>query len=288
MLLLLGAIWGASFLFIRMAVPSLGPLLLMDARVFLAAGALLLYAALFRRIPDLRTRWREFLLLGALNAAIPFTLIAFAQLTLTASLAAIINSTTPLFTALVAAFWINEPLTVRKAIGALLGIGGVALLVGDSPLQVDTTLILAVIASLIAAFCYGLGNVYASEHFRETSVLTTSIGQLLGAGLLLLLPSLTAIPTTPPPPDAVLALVALALLSTSFAYLLYFYLIHHIGPTRTAAVTFLVPIFGTLWGVLFLQEPFTSGMLVGMGVILGSVGLVTGTPSTEPDAALPD
>jgi drug/metabolite transporter (DMT)-like permease len=288
MLLLLGAIWGASFLFIGVAVPSLGPLLLMDARVFLAAGALLLYAALFRQIPDLMTRWREFLMLGALNAAIPFTLIAFSQLTLTASLAAIINSTTPLFTALVAAVWIDEPLTLRKATGALLGIGGVFLLVGGSPLQLNTTLILAVVTSLIAAFCYGLGTVYASEHFRETPILTTSIGQLLGAGLLLLLPSLTAVPTAAPPVNALLALLALSLLSTSFAYLLYFYLVNHIGPTRTAAVTFLVPVFGTLWGVLFLQEPFTPGMLLGMGVILGSVGLVTGAPRVEPDTALPD
>ena len=151
MLLLLGAIWGASFLFIRVAVPSLGPLLLMDARVFLAAGTLLLYAVLFRQIPNLLARWREFLMLGALNAAIPFTLIAFSQLTLTASLAAIINSTTPLFTALVAAVWIDEPLTLRKAAGALLGIGGVMLLVGGSPLQLNTALILAVVVAASAA-----------------------------------------------------------------------------------------------------------------------------------------
>jgi drug/metabolite transporter (DMT)-like permease len=154
--------------------------------------------------------------------------------------------------------------------------------VGGSALQVTPTLIVAALASLAAAFCYGLGTVYASEHFRETPILTTSIGQLLGAGVLLLIPSLAAVPQTVPPVDALLALLALAFLSTSFAYLLYFYLVNHIGPTRTITVTFLVPVFGTLWGVLFLQEVFTGGMLLGMVVILGSVGLVTGAGQTAP------
>src|SRR5215207_7023803 len=116
-LLLLGALWGASFLFIEVAVPALGPVLLVELRVLLAAGALVLCAVAVGSLPAIRARWKEFLFLGGLNAAAPFTLIATSQLNLTASLAAILNSTTPLFGAVVAAVWIGEALTVRKAVG---------------------------------------------------------------------------------------------------------------------------------------------------------------------------
>lgn len=123
---MLGALWGGSFLFIRVAVPALGPTLLMDIRVFFAAVALILYAVVLGRLGGLRTRWRQFLVLGGVNAALPFTLIAAAEINLTASLASILNSTTPLFTAVVAALWIGESLTARKMVGLMLGFAGVA------------------------------------------------------------------------------------------------------------------------------------------------------------------
>src|SRR5215217_2088838 len=132
-LFVLGALWGGSFIFIRVAAPVLGPFVLMDLRVLLAAVALILYAVAASRLPKLRYRWREFLVLGTLNAAIPFTLIAASEIELTASLAAILNSTTPLFTAVVAAAWIKDGLTVRRAVGLALGLVGVVVLVGWTP-----------------------------------------------------------------------------------------------------------------------------------------------------------
>lgn len=273
-LLALGAIWGASFLFIHIAAPYFGPLALMSARVMIAAVILLSYAALMRSLPDFRHNWHRFLVVGTLNAAMPFSLIAFSELTLTSSLAAILNSTTPLFTALVAAVWIGEQLTWRKLLGIFLGMTGVVILVGGSALEINAELIVAALASLTAALCYGLGTVYASRNFGGGKPLHNAIGQLLGASAALLIPAGATLPQEAPPTNAVLALLALAVISTSVAYLIYFFLLNNVGPTRTATVTFLVPVFGTLWGALFLGDAITPGMLLGMVIILGSVRLV--------------
>jgi drug/metabolite transporter (DMT)-like permease len=275
-LVLLGAIWGASYLFIRVSSAAFGPLTLMAIRVTLAVSVLFVYALLVRDVPDIRQRWRVFLVVGFLNSALPFALIAYAQLTLTASLASILNATTPLFTALVAAFWIKEALTWQKLVGVVMGIAGVMLLVQGSPLEINNGLWLAVAGSLSAALSYGFGTVYASKAFVGLKPLHGAIGQLSGASVILLIPATFNIPATMPSQEAILALLALALLSTSFAYQLYFYLLNNVGPTRTATVTFLVPVFGTIWGVLFLKEPFNVTMLLGMAVILGSVWLVIG------------
>ncbi len=280
-LVLLGAIWGASFLFIREAAHDFGPIALMFVRV-LVAGLVLIPIApmLMKRNSNTPIRlldhWREFLIMGAFNSAIPFTLIAFSELTMTASLASILNSLTPLCTAIVAALWVGEKLTPQKLLGAVLGIVGVGVLVGGSPLALDTAFLLAVAASILAAICYGIGTVYASLHIKGIPAIQASIGQLIGASALLALPTVVSIPDTPPSMRAILSLAALILLSTSFAYLIYFYLLSNIGATRTASVTFLVPVFGTIWGILFLKEPFSAGMLVGMVIILLSVGLVLG------------
>lgn len=289
-LVLLGAIWGASFLFIREAVHGFGPVTLMFLRVFFAGLALLPIASfvLKNSAKDkvrLLSYWREFLIMGALNSAIPFTLIAFSELTITASLASILNALTPLSTALIAAAWVGEKLTGQKILGAIMGIVGVAILVGGSSLELNFDFLLAVGASIAAAIFYGLGTVYASRHIKGIPPIQASIGQLLGASTVLLLPSAASIPETAPSLSSILFLVALILLSTSFAYLIYFYLLSNVGPTRTASVTFLVPIFGTIWGIIFLKETFSIGMLVGMLIILLSVGLVIGVGFQKPKIA---
>lgn len=281
-MILLGAIWGASFLFIREAAHDFGPVVLMFLRVLLAGLVLVpIGYAMMKNRPanesvNLLSHWRAFLIMGALNSAIPFTLIAYSELTITASLASILNSLTPLCTALVAAAFVGEQLTGQKIIGAIMGIVGVAVLVGGSPLELNAEFLLAVAASIGAAVCYGLGTVYASRHIKGIPPIQASIGQLLGASAILALPSTVSIPATAPSMSAILSLTALVLVSTSFAYLIYFYLLSNIGPTRTASVTFLVPVFGTIWGILFLNEPSSIGMFAGMAIILLSVGLVIG------------
>src|SRR5215218_9610055 len=162
-LLLLSALWGASFIFIRVAVPALGPFVLVELRVGLAAVALALCAAFLGRLPKLLVRWRQFALLGMVNVAIPFSLIAAAEINLTASLAAILNSTTVLFTAVVAAVWMGETLTPRKVVGVVSGIFGVAVLVGWDPIPLNGIVLLSVGAMLVASLSYALGAVYVKR-----------------------------------------------------------------------------------------------------------------------------
>jgi drug/metabolite transporter (DMT)-like permease len=275
-LVLLGALWGGSFLFIRVAVPALGPFLLAELRVGLAAVALFLFALAAGRVPGIRHRWRSFLVLGFLNAAVPFSLISAAEIHLTASLAAILNSTTVMFSAIVAAVWIGDVLTARKAIGIVFGIIGVSVLVGWDPLPLSGGVLLAVAAMLVASLSYALGATYAKRSFSGIPPLGMAIGQLGGAVALLLPLAAVSIPEKAPSFVVAFSMLGLALLSTSVAYLIYFRLIENVGPTSTVTVTLLVPVFGLLFGVLLLDEPFGPGTLAGLAIILTSVVLITG------------
>src|SRR5919107_2617007 len=275
-LILLGALWGGSFLFIRVAVPALGPFLLVEWRVALAGVALFIYALVVGRTPKIRTRWRSFAVLGFLNAALPFSLISAAEIYLTASLAAILNSTTVMFTAIVAAVWMDDALTVRKAIGIVLGIVGVSVLVGWDPIPVNGAVLLAVAAMLLASLSYALGATYAKRSFSGIPPLGMAMGQLSGAVGLLLPMAVVSVPERAPSTIVTFSMLGLAFLSTALAYLIYFRLIENVGPTSTLTVTLLVPVFGLLFGVLLLEEPFGLGTLVGLGIILTSVVLITG------------
>ena len=275
-LVLLAALWGASYTFIRVAVPAFGPFTLMGLRVVLAASILALYAAaLAPGMPKLRSRWREFLIVGATNSAIPFSLIAAAEIELTASLAAILNSTTALFVAVVAAVWIGEALTIKKVFGLFMGLVGVAVLVGWDPIPLSGIVLLSVGAMLAASLSYAIGGVYVKRTFAGVPPLAMAIGQQAGAAFLLLPLAAVSFPQEAPPLPAALSALALTLLSTAVAYLLYFRLIENVGPTKTLTVTFLIPVFGLLFGVVLLGEPVGVGTLVGFGIILYSVALVT-------------
>ena len=275
-LILLAALWGASYIFIRVAVPALGPFVLMGARVALASGTLALYAVLLARgMPKFRSRWKEFLIVGATNSAIPFTLIAAAEIELTASLAAILNSTTALFVAVVAAVWIGESLTIMKVVGLLLGFAGVVVLVGWDPVPLNGAVLLAVGAMLAASLSYAVGGVYVKRTFAGVSPLAMTIGQQGAAAAILLPLAAASLPGEAPPLPAALSALALALLCTAVAYLLYFRLIENVGPTKTLAVTFLIPVFGLLFGVVLLDEPVGLGTIVGFAIISYGVALVT-------------
>jgi len=276
LLFLLAAMWGASFLFIRLAAPALGPTVLVTARVFIAGFALLIYARMIRHDLAVRKHWRKFLLLGALNASIPFTLIATAELELTASFGAILNATTPLFGALIAAVWLKDALTARKIAGLVLGISGVAVAVGWSPIPLNLTVLLSIGASLLGAFFYGLGGVYSKVAFKGTPPLSISIGQALGAGIGLLPLALANPPQSVPPTLVIFSVLMLALPCTALAYLIYFRLIASAGPTSAMSVTFIVPVFGMIWGRIFLDEPIGAGLVTGFAVILAGLLLVTG------------
>ena len=275
-LVVLGAVWGASFLFIRVAAPVLGPFPLMGTRVVLAALALVPFVLVLGRFPEVRARWRQFLFVGVLNGAMPFSLIAFAETEITASLAAILNSTTVLFSVLVAAVWFGDPLTARRILGVVLGISGVAVLVGLDPMPVSGAVVVAVGAMLMGSLCYALGGNYVKKTFSGVRPLTMAFGQQAGASVLLVPLAAATLPAEAPSAPVALSALALALLSTAFAYLLFFSLIARLGATSTLTVTFLSPGFGVLFGVVLLGEPLGLGTVLGLGIVLFAVALVTG------------
>jgi len=275
-LVALGAIWGASYIFIRVAVEPVGPVMLMFIRVAFSAAILLGYARLRQIELNIRRHWRQFLVLGFLGSALPFTLIAWAELTVTGSMAAILMSTTPLFTTFVAAVGLGEPLTPYKLIGAALGILGVSITVGGSPLALDADVMAAIAALLAATLSYALGGVYAKRTFAGLNNLSLSSGQLLCAALILAPISAVDLPLPDVSSATILATLALVVLCTAVAYQLYYYLIISAGPIQALTVTLLVPVFGVIWGALLLGESISGGMLTGLAIVLISVGLVTG------------
>jgi drug/metabolite transporter (DMT)-like permease len=279
MLLVLAALWGASFLFMRVAVPALGPIVLAEARVAIAGAALLAYAVAVGARPALRARWRDYLLLGSVNAALPFALLSAAELEIEASLAAVLNAMAPLCGAIVGAVWLGERVTNAAKAGLVLGVAGVTLVVGLAPFTIDLAFAAAVAACLAAAFAYGIGANLVRVRFAGEPPLSLAIGQQFAAAAVLL-PLIPAVPVrTAPDAVDVACVLALALASTSVAYLLYFRLLAELGATGGMTVIFVVPVFGVLWGALFLDEAIHLSTVAGGAVILVSVWLITRRPA---------
>jgi drug/metabolite transporter (DMT)-like permease len=276
-LLALAGLWGGSFAFMRVAAPALGPFWLAFLRTTLAFAALLALAlALARgRLPPLRARWRDYLAIGVLNSALPFALFSFAAQHASASNLAVLNAMSPFFGALVAALWLRQPLGLRQLGGMLLGLVGVALLVGLRTDAMSATALAAILAALAAAACYGLASVYTRARMADLPSASIALYSQLTAAVVLA-PTLAFTPLPTPPGALVVAnVLALAIASTALGYLLYFRLIATIGPTRALTVTFLIPAFGVLWGVLFLDEPLAANTLSACALILAGTWLAT-------------
>ena len=274
-LVALGALWGASFLFMRVASPEFNPIPVADLRVIIG-GLLLLLVALPRGLSlDLRAGWRQYLILGALNTAVPFALISFAATKLPASVSSILIATTPVWAALVGWVWLREPLTGRQGIGVAAGLAGVALLVGWTPLPFSTGVVLALGAVVVAALCYGVGTHYAARMLRVRTGMAIPVMQQLAAALLLLPFAAATVPDERPSDRAILSVLALGLFTTGIAYLLFFRLMRRIGPFRANIASYLTPAFGVLWGALLLGERLSVGTIAGLVVILVSAVLMS-------------
>ena len=274
LLLTLATLWGGSYLFIRVAVPGFGPASLVLARVILGAILLFGYARATRRPLVLRPYAGRLVALGFLNAAFPYLLISAAELHLTASFAALLGATVPLFAATFSAAWLGERWTVPRAAGILTGMIGVGIMVGWSAVPVNGPMMLAVFATLTASASYAGAAVYARHRLRDMPTYALALGQQLGALVWVAVPGIIWAPRVVPSSAAIWSVVALGALSTAVAYLLFFTLLERVGPTRTTTVAYLVPIVGILWGVAILHEPVSAGMIVGLGIVLASVGLV--------------
>ncbi|HEY3934860.1 MAG TPA: DMT family transporter [Gemmatimonadales bacterium] len=275
-LLALATLWGGSYLFIRVAVPGFGPASLVLVRVVLGALLLIAYARATRKPVSLRPYAGRLVVLGFLNAAFPYLLISAAELHLTASFAALLSATVPLFAAAYSATWLGERLTVARMTGLLTGMIGVGMMVGWSAVPITGPMILAVVATLAASASYAGAAVFTQLRLRGVPTHILALGQQLGALVWVAVPGIVAAPRVVPPAAAILSVLALGALSTALAYLLFFTLLERIGPTRTSTLTYLVPIVGLLWGVVLLHEPVNTGMMLGLGVVLSSVVLVNG------------
>ncbi|MFC7499157.1 DMT family transporter [Enterovirga sp. GCM10030262] len=276
-LLILSVLWGGSFFFIEIAVETVRPLTLVLIRVSIAAAALWLFLLARRqRLPVPPGALLAFLILALLNNVLPFVLFAWAQKEIAGGLASILNATTPIWGVIVAhLFTRDERMTPAKVAGVLLGFGGVALMIGPDFLKEIGTGVWAQLACLVATLSYALAGVYA-RRFRAMGIapVAVSTGQLTASALVMLPLVLLFEPPwqgSAPAPEAWVALIALALVSTSLAYILYFHLLASAGATNSLLVTFLVPITAILLGALLLGEVLEPRHFAGMALI--GVGL---------------
>jgi drug/metabolite transporter (DMT)-like permease len=278
-LVLVGAIWGASYLFIRIAAPAFGPLAMAGARAILAA-LLMVPLLVWRGLAGTTLRhWKGIALVGVTNVALPFILFNFAALAIPAGLSSILSSTTPLFAALIGAIWLGERLTVQRMAGLAIGFAGVVLLVADKAQPGTGALwqtLAAAVACLAATMLYGFTGNFTKRHMADVPPLAIAGGSQAAAAVLLALPMAMTWPDTAPPLHAWTALLALCVLCTSFVYVLFYGLIARLGASRAMSSLFLIPAFGVLWGGLFLGEPFTVRMALCCGVILLGCALTMG------------
>lgn len=275
-LLLLAALWGGSFLLMRIAAPVLGPIWLIELRVLLAGLALLPLLVRFNLWQEVRRHWGSLFIVGCINSAIPFSLLAFASVSLPAGLTSILNATAPLFGTIVAFVWLKERLTIPRMIGFILGFVGVVILIGWKAVSATPTFIMAAAAGLLAALTYAIAAPFIKQKLTGVPSLAVTVGSQLGAAVLLLPALPFTIPQQPITQGIVIAVLGLALLSTALAYILYFRLIQTIGATKALTVTYLIPLFAMLWGALFLKESITVSMLLGCGLILLGTAIANG------------
>lgn len=275
-LLLLAALWGGSFLFMRIAAPVLGPVWLIESRVLLAGLVLLPLVLQAKAWPTARMNLKPLFIVGSINSALPFVLLAFASLALPAGYTSIVNATAPLFGTLIAAVWLRERLTPARMIGLLSGFGGVVLLIGLQPMEISPRVVGSIVAGLLAAIMYAIAAPYAKHHLAGVPPLVIATMTQLGAAVALLPLLPLSVPSTMPSTTIMLAVLALALFSTSLAYLLYFRLLQNIGASKALTVTYLVPVFAMLWGSLFLGEAITVAMILGCCLILLGTAIANG------------
>ena len=275
-LLLLAAIWGASFLFMRLATPDFGPLALVEIRTLVAAIFLLPMLFLMRKAHYLLPNAGRLLIVGVGGTAIPFSLLSYATLYVTAGYASILNAATPIFSALIAWLWVSERLTASALVGLLIGFLGVVVMSFDKQSVSAEISLLPVLAAVTATLCYGFSANFTRHKLNHVHPLALACGSQIGASLALIPFAFWLWPGVWPDNDAWGSAIVLGVLCTALAFILYFRLIANVGVNRTVVVTYLIPFFGVIWGMIFLHETLSLLMILGAGLILGGVSLTTG------------
>jgi drug/metabolite transporter (DMT)-like permease len=291
MLFVLAAIWGASYLFIKVAVDDVAPAPMMAARTLLAAAVLIAYVV--RRFgweetrAEARTAWRHFLVLGALNAAVPFWLIAWGEQYIDSGLAAVVQASVPIFNALIALkFLPHERLTGTRALGLGIGIVGVAVVTGIHP-SGGWWAIAGAFAVVLSSLSYASAGVYGQLAVSGTTGPVLAAGSMLIGGLFLLPLALFQLPVAVPSWEAIASILALSLLGTALAQLILYRILALHGSARLSLVTYLMPGFALVYGATLLDEKITAATLVGLVLILGGVALASGAVRLSRRATVP-
>ncbi|QIM51367.1 DMT family transporter [Hydrogenophaga crocea] len=271
----LSALWGSSFLFLRIAAPLLGPLTLAGLRVSLAIVALVCIMRALRQ-PWPWRHWRELGLLGMLTVALPFLLYSWASLRLPAGYSALLNTTAVLFGTLAAAWFKEDTLTVRKLLGCAVGFAGVALIVQLGPVRLDGPTVLAVLACIVASACYGASTPLMKRATTRMEPLAIAGGLHLAALVVLAPGALWALPQAQFTPAAMFSVLVLGVVTSGVAYWIHLRIIRQVSPVAAISPAFMIPVFGVTWGHLFLGEELSSGIFVGGALVLVATALVTG------------
>ena len=294
MLILLAGVWGASYLFIKVAVDEIEPAPMMAFRTLLAAAVLIAYVVWrfgrTRAAGELRAAWRHCLVLGVLNAAVPFWLIAWGEQHIDSGLAAVVQASVPIFNALlILRFLPHERLTAVRAAGLAIGILGVAVVTGIHP-EGGNLAILGALAVVLSSLSYAGAGVYGQRAVSGTAGPVLAAGSMLAGGLILLPFALFQLPDSVPSLEATASVLALSLLGTAVAQLVLFRMLALHGSARLSLVTYLMPGFALLYGALILDEELTFWTLGGLLLILGGVALASGAvrlPRREAATARP-
>ena len=286
-LVVISALWGSSFLFMRVLSPVLGPIFTASFRLLFAALSLGIVFVIRGQRLDWKAHWKWFWLIGLINSAIPFVLYSFAALHLPASLSVILNSTAPMFGMIYGALLLNEMVTSRKLFGLLLGTIGVAIISTVRTVTSDGLLYVAIAACVLASSMYGLSGAVIKRHAAHIESSHLVLGSMLFGGISLLPFGLLA-PIREPITASIVGLLAVfGALGTATAYMIYFRLIRDVGPVKALMTTYLMPVFGVVFGALILNETITWRMGLGLAVILGGIYLITSRRTRVIDEPLP-
>ncbi|CAN5590995.1 DMT family transporter [soil metagenome] len=276
----LASLWGASFIFVRAAVPDFGPIALAAVRVFGAALCLVPIVLWRGQGAELIRNWKHLFVCGVLSLALPFALVSYALMSLTGGLASIFNATTPLWGAIVAWVWLGDRLSGSRIMGLLIGFAGVSWLAWTkasfTPDATGQSSGLAITALLFSTLFYALGVSYTKRFLGHVAPLVTAAGSQVGASVMLAVPAALWWPTAMPSAISWASAALLAVASTAVAYILFFRLIDKIGPSNAIATTFLVPAFASLWGWLVFSETLSSQMVIGCVIIVCGTVLAVG------------
>lgn len=276
LLTFLGALWGSAFMFIKVATPEFGPVALVNARLIIASFIFLPILLRSKYIHLLKPIWRQVLVLAILNNAIPFTLFSYASYGADSNILAILNATTAFNTMIIAYIWIGENVSLKQLFGLLLGFIGIFILV--NPQNSETTLISSM-SALLASFFYSCSTVYIQRQSVNANKMVLIGWSIIFSAIMMLPVTIFYLPETVPSISAIASAFWLGAVSTGLGFLGYVRLIDKIGAVKTSTVAYFLPVFGIIWGAIFLNEIISSTIIIGCLIVL--IGIYFANSNTK-------